>query len=49
MQDNFKVQESDAIRVSSQDLKHITRELFQKAGVPLEDAVIAAEVIVMAD
>ena len=49
MQDNFKVQESDAIRVSSQDLKHITRELFQKAGVPQEDAVIAAEVIVMAD
>ena len=49
MKVSYKLEESLAIRVSANSLKCVITELFQKMGVPKDDAIVASEVIVMAD
>ncbi len=45
----FKVREEDAVRVKEGPLRATVTAIFEKMGVPPEDAAIAADVIVTAD
>ena len=47
--DVFKVSESEAIYVQEADLRAATQAVFEKMGVPEEDAALATDVLVMAD
>lgn len=47
--DLFKVPEAQAIRISESALREMTEAMFEKVGVPHDDAVLAADVLVAAD
>lgn len=47
--DAFHVREEDAIRVGHKPLEDLTQSLIAKMGVPIEDAALAANVLVSAD
>ncbi len=47
--DAFHVREKDAVRVSHEPLKDLTQGLISKMGVPVDDAALAADVLVSAD
>ena len=49
MVESFKVKEQDAVRVNGEHLRASTKALFEKCGVPSEDAAVAADVLVLAD
>jgi len=49
MVEAFKVRDEDAIRVDGNLLRTATQTLFEKCGVPADDAAVAADVLVMAD
>jgi hypothetical protein len=44
--DLFKVPEAQAIRMSEDALRGMTEAIFEKLGVPRDDAVLAADVLV---
>ena len=46
---SFRIREEDAVRVDAGPLREATVALFEKVGVPPEDARIAADVVVAAD
>ena len=47
--DMFKVPDGEAIYVSEANLRAATQAVFEKVGVPPEDAALATDVLVMAD
>lgn len=49
MLEQFKIREGEAIRVPAETLKSTVQGIFAKMGVPLEDATLAADVLVAAD
>ena len=49
MLQRFRVNEDDAILVPGDDLKTTVAGVFEKMGVPSEDSVLAADVLVLAD
>ena len=49
MVESFKISEEDAVRVDGTALLASTTALFEKVGVPPEDAALAADVLVAAD
>ena len=49
MLESFILKEEDAVRVGHEDLRATTTAIFEKIGVPSDDAAVAADVLVMAD
>ena len=49
MLEHFKIPEHEAIRVSIDDLRSTTEEIFLKCGVSESDARLGADVLVFAD
>ena len=49
MLESFILKEEDAVRVRHEDLRTTTSSIFEKMGVPSEDAAVAADVLVLAD
>ena len=49
MVESFEIREEDAIRVEADRLREATAALLAKSGVPPEDALLGADVIVAAD
>ncbi len=49
MTESFKIKEEDAVRVDPAPLREAVVALFEKVGVPPEDARIGADVIISAD
>ena len=49
MLESFILKEEDAVRVRHDDLQATTAGIFEKMGVPSEDAAVAADVLVQAD
>ncbi len=49
MLESFILKEKDAVRVGHDDLRKTTTSIFEKLGVPSDDAAVAADVLVMAD
>ena len=49
MLERFKVPISDQIKVSSESLKKTVSEIFEKMGVPYEDSILGADVLVTTD
>jgi LDH2 family malate/lactate/ureidoglycolate dehydrogenase len=49
MVESFKLKEDDAVRVDGVALQRSTTALFEKLGVPVDDAALAADVLVSAD
>ena len=49
MLERFHVPDDQAVRVDSEGLRQTVISLFEKVGVPSEDAVVAADVLVFAD
>jgi len=49
MLEQFKVHEEDAIRVDAGALRGMVASLFERVGVPQEDATLGADVLVTAD
>ena len=47
--DRFKVPKGDAVHVSEEALRTTVTAIFEKMGVPPEDAAIGADVLVMTD
>ncbi len=45
----FKVPEEDAVRIGADELRRIVTAIFQKVGVPSEDAALGADALVTAD
>ena len=49
MLEQFRVNLDDAIVAKSEDLKATVASIFEKMGVPPEDAQVGADVLVLAD
>lgn len=49
MLEQFKVNHDDAEFVQGDDLRKTAAGIFEKLGVPQEDALLAADVLVLAD
>ncbi len=49
MLESFVLREEDAVRVNHKELREVTTTLFQKVGVPSDDAALAADVLLQAD
>ena len=47
MLESFILKEKDAVRVGHDDLRKTTTSIFEKLGVPSDDAAVAADVLVM--
>lgn len=47
--DRFKVPKGDAVPVSEEALRTTVTAIFEKMGMPPEDAAIGADVLVMTD
>jgi L-2-hydroxycarboxylate dehydrogenase (NAD+) len=45
----FKIKEKDLIRVPEASLREIVEKIFEKMGVPQDDCILAADVLVSAD
>lgn len=49
MLESFILKEEDAVRVGHDDLQATTTGIFEKMGLPSQDAALAADVLVQAD
>ncbi|MQF69180.1 Ldh family oxidoreductase [SAR202 cluster bacterium AD-804-J14_MRT_500m] len=49
MLEQFKIQENDLVRVDEASLRNIVSAVFEKMGVPEDDAILASDVLVSAD
>ena len=49
MLERFKVPTKDQVRVNHTDLRQTVKEIFQKMGETVEDAIIASEALVDSD
>ena len=49
MTESFHIREEDAVRVMADPLRETVTALFEKAGVPQDDARLAADVVIAAD
>ena len=49
MLEQFKIKETDAVRVAESPLRDTVRQVFSKMGVPADDCDLATDVLVSAD
>ena len=49
MTESFHIREEDAVRVMADPLRETVTALFERAGVPQDDARLAADVVIAAD